>query len=522
MKIFQCSLFPIFCTLIASTLFSQNVVIDSGDNNPNEPSIMFDPIHPEKVVVGANLDNYYVSADTGRTWTVHKLTSEFGVWGDPVIDVDINGDFYFFHLSNPDDGNWVDRIVCQKSSDSGNTWSSGTYAGLNNTKIQDKQWSAIDRTDNSIYICWTQFDDYDSSSPTDSSTILFSKSTDAGNTWSEPLRISRDAGDCLDNDNTVEGAVPAIGPNGEIFVAWAGPNGIVFNRSYDAGETWLDQEILVDDMPGGWAYDIPGISRCNGLPVTKCDTSGGPNNGTIYVNWTDQRFGADDTDVWLVKSTDDGNTWTDPIRVNDDDAGNQQFLTWMDIDQTNGNLYFVFYDRRNYDDIRTDVYVAMSDDGGISFLNKCISETPFVPSGDIFFGDYTNIFAHNGVIRPVWTRLNNGELSLVTDVSDEVFYQTVDVQESKAEDVDAVQYPNIVSNMSYVSFKLHKLSEVTLEVFDNQGRFVANVIDKEKKTYGKYIIPIDVKDYGLITGTYYSRLTIDGVAKTMRMVVVEE
>jgi hypothetical protein len=90
------------------------------------------------------------------------------------------------------------------------------------------------------------------------------------------------------------------------------------------------------------------------------------------------------------------------------------------------------------------------------------------------------------------------------------------------EDIDAGQYPNIVNNMSYVSFKLHRLSEVTLEVFDTQGRLVANVIDKEKKPYGKYIIPIDVKKIGLKTGTYYSRLTIDGSAKTMRMVVVVE
>jgi hypothetical protein len=35
-----------------------------------------------------------------------------------------------------------------------------------------------------------------------------------------------------------------------------------------------------------------------GLPVTKCDLSGGAYNGTIYVNWTDQRNGEDNTDVF--------------------------------------------------------------------------------------------------------------------------------------------------------------------------------------------------------------------------------
>jgi len=51
----------------------------------------------------------------------------------------------------------------------------------------------------------------------------------------------------------------------------------------------------------------------------------------------------------------------------------------MDIDQTNGNLYFVFYDRRTYTDNQTDVYMAISTDGGTNFSNVKISESPFSP-----------------------------------------------------------------------------------------------------------------------------------------------
>ena len=78
------------------------------------------------------------------------------------------------------------------------------------------------------------------------------------------------------------------------------------------------------------------------LPITKCDLSGGPNNGTIYVNWSDQRNGSNDTDVWLSKSTDGGDTWTSPVRVNDDPVQERSVFTWMDIDQTNGNLHLFF------------------------------------------------------------------------------------------------------------------------------------------------------------------------------------
>ena len=165
--------------------------------------------------------------------------------------------------------------------------------GLNGTKAQDKHWSAIDRTNNNIYVTWTQFDNYGSSNPLDSTIIRFSKSLNGGQTWSPAKRINRVAGDCIDGDNTVEGAVPCVGPNGEIYVSWAGPVGLVFNRSLDQGETWMDTNVFVSDIPGGWDYSIPGISRANGLPVTCCDLSNGPYRGTIYINWSDQRNGYD-------------------------------------------------------------------------------------------------------------------------------------------------------------------------------------------------------------------------------------
>jgi len=294
--------------------------------------------------------------------------------------------------------------------------------GLNGTKAQDKQWPVIDRTNNNIYVTWSQFDDYGSADPNDLSMIRFSKSTDEGETWSNAIKINEVDGDCIDSGNTVEGAVPAVGPNGEIYVAWAGPVGLVFDRSFDQGETWLEEDIFVSDIPGGWDFDVLGISRCNGLPITVCDLSESPNHGTVYINWSDQRNGTDDTDIWLVKSTDGGNTWSERKRINDDPPGKQQFFTWMTIDQVTGYLWFIYYDRRDYSDNNTDVYMAVSRDGGESFHNFKISESPFVPTSNVFFGDYNNVNAHNNVIRPIWTRLHQGQLSVWSAIIDPNVY----------------------------------------------------------------------------------------------------
>jgi hypothetical protein len=520
MTVMKHSLFLLLALLLpAATSFAQNVMI-SDQYNPSEPSIMMDPSDPARMLAGTVLNNYYVSADTGKTWTTSKLTSPYGVWGDPVLIVDTAGAFYYFHLSNPPGGNWIDRIVCQKSTDGGLTWSDGTYMGLNGAKAQDKHWAVVDRTNNNIYVTWTQFDKYGSTNPADSSLILFSKSTDGGETWSPALRINEVAGDCIDDDNTVEGAVPAVGPNGEIYVAWAGPAGIVFDRSLDQGETWLENDIFIDPMPTGWAYEIPGIYRANGLPVTVCDLSGGPHHGTIYVNWTDQRNGEDDTDVWLSKSTDGGDTWSPAVRINDDGPGKQQFFTWMTVDQVTGNLWFVFYDRRNHDNNATDVYLAWSTDGGETFVNQKISESPFVPNPGVFFGDYTNIVAHDGIIRPIWTRLHNGQLSIWTHLMHQSDVIS-GVGSRQPDQYELQEYPNPASDIVYFSFKLRKAAAIDLILYDTTGRVVTTIASQAPYDYGRHIIPVDLKALNLAPGTYFGKLLVNGEETVRKVVVVE-
>jgi hypothetical protein len=514
-------IYLIFLSFSMQPLMAQNILINS-QGFPNEPSIMMDPLHPNVIIAAANINQYYISQDTGRTWTSHTLQSSHGVWGDPAIAVDINSNFYFFHLSNPPSGNWIDRIVCQKTTNNGDTWNDGSFTGLNGTKAQDKQWFAIDPTDNTMYLTWTQFDSYGSASPSDSSIILFSKSTDAGETWSPALRINKVSGDCIDSDNTVEGAVPAVGPNGEVYVSWAGPAGIVFDRSLDKGTTWMDHEIHVDPMPTGWDYHVPGIYRANGLPITVCDLSPGPNRGTIYINWSDQRNGADDTDIWLAKSTDGGNTWSGPVRVNDDGPGKQQFFTWMAIDQTNGYLYFVFYDRRQHDSDLTDVYMALSTDGGQTFINRRISESPFLPNGGIFFGDYTNITVHNGIIRPIWTRLNDGELSIWTHLTTETDFTTATNVENPSSSRVFENYPNPSDDDIYVSFKLHQRSVINLSVIDAHGMVIKQIITNETRDYGKYVEKIEPQRLGISSGVYILKLEVDDHVHTVRQVIVRQ
>lgn len=516
--------------LLASNLSAQypNIRLNQPTSTrPEEVTIAINPANPQQLAAGANIDFFYSSNDGGLTWTEKRLTSAFGVYGDPCVIFDELGSLYFAHLSNPPAavGNFLDRIVVQKSTTGGSTWNGGVSVGLNPPKDQDKEWLAVDRTvspfKNNVYMAWTEFDRYGSANPTDSSRILFSRSTDFGITWANPVKISDAGGDCIDSDNTVEGAVPAVGPNGEVYVAWSGPRGIQFDKSTDGGVTF-GRDRLVAAQPGGWDFGVSGIFRANGLPIMACDAGASKYRGNIYIAWSDQRQGSEDTDIFFVKSTDSGQNWGTLKRINNDATNRQQFFVWMTVDQITGNIYFVFYDRRLTAGNATDVFVAKSTDGGESFVNFKVSETSFTPVANIFFGDYTNIAAHNGKVYPIWMRLDGSNLSVWSTVINDP--PTLVAQEKNLPVPNfslSPGYPNPIqlsAPFSTIDFSLPKAQEVTLKVYDVTGREIATLVNAQKEA-GHHRLQFDA--HQLATGVYFYKLSAGNFSAAQKLVVIQ-
>lgn len=420
------SAFILFCAVIsAHTLVAQfkNIMLDEQKGDGKfvcEPTIAINPKDRNNIVAGSMPDNVYYTKDGGQTWTNGKLNCPFGVYGDPSLISDQKGNFYYFHLSGPsdtasgDEEEQADRIVVQKSTDGGKTWSEGESIGLNSPKAQQREWATTDGHGN-VYVSWTQFDRYRDSDSTCHSNILFSMSK-GGKKWTEPVVISGTPGDCRDGDGTTAGAMPAVTIDGKVIVAWASQGKILLDRSFNGGERWLMNDVEVAEQPGGWDMNVPGHDRCNGMPVLMTDKSKSPYHGSLYLLWADQRNGQGDTDIWFTRSLNFGDNWATPARVNDDGAGKHQYLPWMAVDPSTGYIYIVYYDRRDYDDNRTDVYLAWSVDGGASFKNTKISERPFIPQNDKLFGNHNNISAHDGIITPVWTRMDDGKTSVWTTI----------------------------------------------------------------------------------------------------------
>ena len=493
-----------------------------GDIDPEEVTIAINPADPFNLAAGANLNYYYYSKDRGRTWTRGRLTSSLGVHGDPCVIFNALGDLYYGHLSNPRtyQGSWLDRIVVQRSESSGVEWDDGVGVGLNGSKDQDKEWLAADITDSpyrhNIYMAWTQFDRYGSREAEDSSRIMFARTTDNGKTWSASRVISDQGGNCLDDDYTVEGAVPAVGPDGEVYIAWSGPLGLMFDRSFDGGVSF-GADIFIASQYGGWNQYVPGIYRCNGLPVTACDISDSPYRGTVYVLWSDFRNGH--PDIFISKSTDRGDTWSSPVMVNDDDGAAYQFFPWLCVDPVTGAVYIIFYDRRNTAGSATEVYMAASYDGGGTFKNVKISESAFMPSSDIFFGDYINIAAFDGYVHPIWMRMDQGNLSVWTAAIYDTAAFTHVAAAAKTESFALRQnYPNPFNPSTVIPFTLKRSGQVSLSMIDVQGRTVDVVYSGYVKAGAHEMV---WNSAGRGAGIYFYRLESDGAVKVRKCVLLK-
>jgi hypothetical protein len=383
-----------------------------------EVSVAINPTNPDHIVAvsiqrgkkGQQFtSNYaYVSTDAGRTWkTAAHANPGQRTQGDDVViftgdGLAVRAYIAFVGIRVPRPTRAFSGIFVTTSRD-GLAWGepAPVIDHVNSVEPhEDKPWLCADKSKDSphrgnIYIAWTKFDVYGSKNPEHKTHVFFSRSRDQGKSFSVPHRISALPGDCLDSSKTLMGAVPAVGPKGEVYVVWAGPQGLVFDQSTDGGFKFTGNKVIAD-TPGGWDFPIKGLGRCNGLPMLSVDLSTGKDRGSIYVNWADLRHG--DPDVFLSASRDGGVTWSKPLRVNDDPQGNgkEQFFTWMAVDPVDGSVNIAFYDRRDLDGPRTGLTLARSVDGGRSFVNYKINHEPFECDPRAFFGDYLGIDAHGG------------------------------------------------------------------------------------------------------------------------------
>ncbi len=387
----------------------------------SEMSIDVHPTDPNIVFGGANTTNWPVSTlyGTGCYWTTNGGLNWSGFdnpppsmgsnSGDPANVIGTNGYFYVGYINNPG-GQGLAR-----STDNGATWTTYTVAP-NPGSLADKNHLMVDKKvgspyENRLYAAWTDFggaNDYK---------VVLRYSTNFGETWSSSINITGSLAGYLHQGVNIQ-----TGPNGEVYATWAvysaspvtnGEDAIAFAKSTNGGVTWSAPVYVFQATNFGIRGTIkPTSIRVASFPSMAVDRSGGPNNGYIYITWPQRGVApaGTDPDVVMIRSTDGGTTWSSPVRVNDDalNNGKDQYFPWCTVDQSDGNLYVVFYDNRETTNDSSGVYMAVSYNGGISFTNFRVSDQNFRPKpiaglAGGYQGDYIGIAAANGKVWPFWT-----------------------------------------------------------------------------------------------------------------------
>lgn len=387
---------------------------EAGFNN--EPSIAVNAANSSQLIAAYQMPaRVAYSQDGGNSWKLATGTEpkDYRISGDVSVTYDKHGTAILCYIAFDKLGTenyWAhsatrNGIFVRRSTDGGATWEAQAHAVIEQpTKpgipFEDKPYIAADNTSSkhagNLYIGWTEF-------RIDESVILFSRSTDGGQTWSAPIIISTHHGLPRDDNGAVEGWSGAVAADGTLYSVWADGDAIAFATSHDGGKTFSRSRNVIATAP--LYFTVAGLDRANGFPQLAIDARHG-RKGLLYLTWSDYRDG--DIGVYCATSDDGGKTWSKPVRVNSNAAhdGTDQFFQWLAVDPVSGAASIIFYDRRcDPDNRKTTVTLARSTDGGKTFSNYAWTRDAFVPRRDDFLGDYIGIAALNNKVLGVWAEI---------------------------------------------------------------------------------------------------------------------
>jgi PEP-CTERM motif len=220
----------------------------------------------------------------------------------------------------------------------------------------------------------------------------------------------------------------AVGPGGRTAFTSMSPAGGIgpanMTVRYDADGTgpggYVTQSTITTNV-GGFRPITAQPSRTIDAQVDlEYDFSGGVYNGSLYMLYTQAaNTTTNDTNIVFRRSTDNGATFSNELKINDDASSMSQFFGRLAVDQKTGWLASVWYDARNSVLNNTvELWGTISFDGGLSWapnfkisdgVTSCIAST--IGNDGNECGDYIALDFYDGNLVTAWADSSNFTLN---------------------------------------------------------------------------------------------------------------
>jgi hypothetical protein len=333
--------------------------------------------------------------------------------------------------------------------------------------FHDKEWIAVDNTggthDGRVYVTWSRFLSDSTGVPYLESPIMMAYSDDNATTFSTPIVISGSSPVFCTNHSSAsspatacnedQNSTPVVLANGDVAVSFENGNGagfsaggrgqmlvVVFSPTTGTVRGPYQAAPLVYDG----LFDFPLTN--DGSRPTLCNSNfrtgvngslAADGSGTLYLAyWDDKKHAgefvsggkpimvgdrstgyacpagkATDSDIYVLRSTDGGITWSD-ITPASGQASHDQFWPWV---AANGNRVAVVFNDRSADPNNklVDTSLALRSEGGwhTRRISTFSSNFDNAFANGAFAGDYINAAVDGaGTVHAVWTCVVPGKL----------------------------------------------------------------------------------------------------------------
>ena len=443
--------------------FGRNIVGDAA----HESTIAFDPNNPDKLVAGWKQFNSVLSGnrqggwaysdDGGKHWQFPGVVTPGEQRTNIMVDVDSAGNFYYQNLHYAPGGDYAQDVQVFKSVDGGVSWLDPVYA---HGEGADKGRISIDRSGTAsnghIYLHWREgLDDKH-----------FTRSTDQGASFEPPVAIP---------GSPAFGTI-AVGPEGETYLSGRSEIGslvgakLVFDAfllstSLNARDPSVTPSFTTQAINLGGA-PVMFLNSNNPNPIgpigdvqVSVDQSEGPFRGNIYVFGPVDPAGVDNQDVNFIRSSDGGQSWSAPMRINTDtpDRNAYQWFPMLGV-AGNSRIDAVWYDTRgSLQPGVSQLFYSYSWDGGLTWSsNKAVTATFSThigfPLGAEKIGDYSHLVSDANGAHIAYTATYNGEqdvyyLNVFPDCNNNGLSDAVDIQQRSSGDTNVNHIPDSCENI---------------------------------------------------------------------------